>query len=278
MVTLEYHYDGVSWSMDVDTGESTISTALGAAATGTVETTIVGGLKYSSNKGWNKREMKGKSSGGSKQTPAKNPDALVTKGEIEEARKAAEEAEKKKSEFSTRQRVKYASYLLKGEARHWWDIIKITHGDDVASVMKWEEFKDLDMENYCPQGLMDKLGEEFLKLQQNDMIVLKYMAKFNEKARFIKYQVATEERNIKLYIWGLRARIKGPVQQARPLKFQEAVELALMATLAIPMYLIGQLDVEAILKAKRTYLEFIMNQGWRLELKDGSHPSLISYK
>ncbi|GKD08806.1 hypothetical protein Tco_1188491, partial [Tanacetum coccineum] len=46
--------DGVSWSMDVDTSESAISTALGAAATGTGETTIVGGLKYSSNKGWNK--------------------------------------------------------------------------------------------------------------------------------------------------------------------------------------------------------------------------------
>ncbi|GJT57831.1 hypothetical protein Tco_0992885 [Tanacetum coccineum] len=37
-----------------DTGESVISTALGAAATGTIATVIVGGLKYSSNKGWNK--------------------------------------------------------------------------------------------------------------------------------------------------------------------------------------------------------------------------------
>ncbi|GJT53208.1 zinc finger, CCHC-type, retrotransposon gag domain protein [Tanacetum coccineum] len=228
--------------------------------------------------------MEGKGSGGSKQTPAKNPDAPVTKGELgneikrimsehlptilaqsqenfrkaEEARKAAEDAEKKKkvneeaerrrkamedkraaeeqerkrnaeqarknaedaerlrieeaerrrnteaqrdgctykaflncnpaefhgdsdpvivtnwlkeiedifeiSECSTRQRVKYASHLLKGEARHWWDMIKIARGDDVASVMTWEEFEDLVMENYCPQGLMDKLEEEFLKL------------------------------------------------------------------------------------------------------------------
>ncbi|GKE13658.1 hypothetical protein Tco_1421235, partial [Tanacetum coccineum] len=49
-------------------------------------------------------------------------------------------------------------------------------------------FEDLEMENYCPQGLMDKLEEEFLKLQQNDMTVPKYTAKFNEKARFAKYQ------------------------------------------------------------------------------------------
>ncbi|GJQ89701.1 zinc finger, CCHC-type, retrotransposon gag domain protein [Tanacetum coccineum] len=200
--------------------------------------------------------MEGKGFGGSKQTPAKNPDAPVTKGELgneikkimsehlptivaqsqenfrkaEEARKATEEAEKKKkaneeaerrrkamedkraaeeqerkrtaeqdrknaedaqrlrNEEAERRMVKYASHLLQGEARHWWDMIKITRGDDVASVMTWEEFEDLVMENYCPQGLMDKLEEEFLKLQQNDMTVLKYTAKFNEKARFLKYQ------------------------------------------------------------------------------------------
>nr|GEV75707.1 reverse transcriptase domain-containing protein [Tanacetum cinerariifolium] len=153
--------------------------------------------------------MKGKSSSGSKQTPAKNPDALVTKGELGRQKKPGKlqkRLRKRKeaqrdgcgykaflncnqaefygdsdpvivtnwlkeiedmfeiSEFLTRQMVKYASYLLKGEARHWWDIIKITRGDDVASVMKWEEFEDLVMENYCPQGLMDKLEEEFLKL------------------------------------------------------------------------------------------------------------------
>ncbi|GKE49757.1 zinc finger, CCHC-type, retrotransposon gag domain protein [Tanacetum coccineum] len=92
------------------------------------------------------------------------------------------------SECSTRQRVKYASHLLKGEARHWWDMIKIACGDNVASVMTWEEFKDLVMENYRPQGLIDKLEEEFLKLQQNDMTVPKYTSKLNEKARFAKYQ------------------------------------------------------------------------------------------
>ncbi|PWA53438.1 hypothetical protein CTI12_AA444120 [Artemisia annua] len=108
------------------------------------------------------------------------------------------------SECSPGQRVKYASHFLKGEARHWWNMIKIA------------------------RGLMDKLEEEFLKLQQNDMTVSKYTTKFNEKARFAKYQVATEERRIKRYIWGLRAGIRGPVQQARPATFQEAVELALM--------------------------------------------------
>nr|GFA74836.1 retrovirus-related Pol polyprotein from transposon TNT 1-94 [Tanacetum cinerariifolium] len=40
--------DGASWSIDVDTGESAKSTALGAAAIGTRETSNVGGLKYSS--------------------------------------------------------------------------------------------------------------------------------------------------------------------------------------------------------------------------------------
>ncbi|GJT44817.1 zinc finger, CCHC-type, retrotransposon gag domain protein, partial [Tanacetum coccineum] len=208
-------------------------------------------------------EMEGKGSGGSKQTPAKNLNVPVTKGELEEARKAAEETQKKKkaneeverrrkamedkrvaeeqerkrkaeqdrknaedagrlrneeaerrrrnaeaqgdgcsyksflnckpsefhgysdpvivtnwlreiedifeiSECSNRQMVKYASHLLKGEARHWWNMSKIARGDGVASVITWDEFEDLII------------------------------------------------------------RDEGPVQQARPTTFQEAVNIALM--------------------------------------------------
>nr|GEU72845.1 reverse transcriptase domain-containing protein [Tanacetum cinerariifolium] len=103
--------------------------------------------------------MEGKGSSGSKQTPTKNQDAHVTKGELEEARKAAEEAEKKRKikrlrgrekQWKIRELVKYASHLLKGEARHWWNMSKIARGNDVASVMTWEEFEDLVMENYYP--------------------------------------------------------------------------------------------------------------------------------
>nr|GEU71398.1 zinc finger, CCHC-type, retrotransposon Gag domain protein [Tanacetum cinerariifolium] len=224
--------------------------------------------------------MEGKCAGGSKQTPTKNLNTLVTKGELgneikrimsehlpsnlaqsqenlrktEKARKAVEEAEKKKkmneeaerrrktmedkraaeeqekkrkaeqdrknAEDAERLRIKEAERRRNAKAqrdgctykallncnpaefhgdsdpviaRHWWDMIKIARGDDVASVITWEEFGDLVMKNYCPQGLMDKLEEEFLKLQENDMIVPKYTAKFNEKARFAKYQEPQEE-------------------------------------------------------------------------------------
>ncbi|GJY48819.1 hypothetical protein Tco_0438775 [Tanacetum coccineum] len=49
--------EGSSRSMVVDEGEPAISIALGATATGTGETTLCGGLKYSSNMGWNKRSQ-----------------------------------------------------------------------------------------------------------------------------------------------------------------------------------------------------------------------------
>ncbi|PWA53191.1 reverse transcriptase domain-containing protein [Artemisia annua] len=70
------------------------------------------------------------------------------------------------SECSPRKRVNYASHSLKGEARHWWNMIKIARGNEVVSAMTCEQFEELVMENYCPQGLMDKLEEEFLKQQQ----------------------------------------------------------------------------------------------------------------
>ncbi|GJT01811.1 putative ribonuclease H-like domain-containing protein [Tanacetum coccineum] len=43
-----------TWSIDIDTGHLVVSTALGATATRTRETAMVGGLKYSSNMGWKK--------------------------------------------------------------------------------------------------------------------------------------------------------------------------------------------------------------------------------
>ncbi|GKF57203.1 hypothetical protein Tco_0170740, partial [Tanacetum coccineum] len=43
--------EGASWLMEIDTGESANTSALGAAASGTRETAIVRGLKYSSNIG-----------------------------------------------------------------------------------------------------------------------------------------------------------------------------------------------------------------------------------
>ncbi|GJR18866.1 hypothetical protein Tco_0967393 [Tanacetum coccineum] len=48
------HHESASWSIEVDTGESAISTALGVVATRAGETTLGGGSKYSSNIGWNK--------------------------------------------------------------------------------------------------------------------------------------------------------------------------------------------------------------------------------
>nr|GEX06933.1 uncharacterized mitochondrial protein AtMg00810-like [Tanacetum cinerariifolium] len=46
--------DGASWSIDVDTCQLAKSTTLSAATIRTGETSIVGGLKYPSNIGWNK--------------------------------------------------------------------------------------------------------------------------------------------------------------------------------------------------------------------------------
>nr|GEZ19296.1 hypothetical protein [Tanacetum cinerariifolium] len=193
------------------------------------------------------REMEGKGAGGSKQTPTKNLDAPVTKGELgndikrimsehlpsilaqskenlkkeEEARKAVEEAERRRkamkdkratdeqerkrkaeqdrknaeeveneetqkpketdeiedifeiSECSSRKRVKYASHLLKGEARPWWDMIKIARGDDVASVITWEECKKpghkiADCPERKPQEPQEEAGYNGKRVEYND--------------------------------------------------------------------------------------------------------------
>ncbi|GJQ96033.1 zinc finger, CCHC-type, retrotransposon gag domain protein [Tanacetum coccineum] len=158
----------------------------------------------------------------------------------EEARKAVEKSGKKKraNEDAKRRRKAMKDKRVAEEQERKRKAEQDMKNAEDAERRRYEEAKrqrsaeaqrmDVAIKNYCHQGLMDKLEEKFLKLQHNDMTVPKYISKFNEKTRFAKYQVATEERKIKRYIWGLRSEIRGPVQQARPATFQEAVELALM--------------------------------------------------
>lgn len=47
------------------------------------------------------------------------------------------------SECSNAQKVKYATRMLKGEALHWWDIIKVARGKEYVRVMTWEQFTKL---------------------------------------------------------------------------------------------------------------------------------------
>nr|GEU95745.1 hypothetical protein [Tanacetum cinerariifolium] len=69
-----------------------------------------------------------------------------------------------------------------------------------------------------------KLEQEFLNLEQGDMSMREYTTRFNERARFSKHHVQTEERRIHRYKWGMNFGTRELVKATRPKTYQEAVD------------------------------------------------------
>ncbi|GJU31228.1 putative reverse transcriptase domain-containing protein [Tanacetum coccineum] len=90
--------------------------------------------------------------------------------------------------------------------------------------MTWEEFKEIIINKFCPEGELKQLEHEFLNLEQEDMSMREYTTHFNKKARFTKHHVQTEERRINSYIWGMNSRIRELVKATRPKTYQEVVD------------------------------------------------------
>jgi hypothetical protein len=65
------------------------------------------------------------------------------------------------SNCSDELKVKYASHSLKGEALSWWNMVLQTRGRDAVSRLKWEEFKNILVEKYCPYNEVEKIEAEF---------------------------------------------------------------------------------------------------------------------
>ena len=84
----------------------------------------------------------------------------------------------------------------------WWNWAK-TFRD--LEAMTWVEFHDLFMGKYFLDTARHAKAQEFLELKHGTMIVLEYVARFTELARFSDEYVAKVRRlenGLKLSIWG----------------------------------------------------------------------------
>ena len=75
----------------------------------------------------------------------------------------------------------------------------------------WEEFRELFMGKYFPASVRHEKACEFLELKQGTMIVLEYMAKFTELARFVDDYVAMDMAKVRKFEDGLKLSIRGKI-------------------------------------------------------------------
>ncbi|XP_028081778.1 uncharacterized protein LOC114283146 [Camellia sinensis] len=103
-------------------------------------------------------------------------------------------------------RIALAVFELDDEADHWWELIKNTR--DVAS-LSWNQFRELFLNKYFPNTVRRERVKEFQNLEQGNMTVTQYAAKFEELARYAIRFVANDKEKARMFEWGLGLTIRG---------------------------------------------------------------------
>ena len=84
------------------------------------------------------------------------------------------------------QKATYATYMLVGEAEHWWRGARALLCAQRVQ-LTWDDFKATFLEKYFPKNVRIQKEVEFLQLKQENMTIDQYTAKFDELAKFSTY-------------------------------------------------------------------------------------------
>ena len=83
---------------------------------------------------------------------------------------------------SEEQKASYATFMLDKEADHWWLITKSLL-EDQGPVL-WRRFREAFYKKYFPDSVRQQKMGEFIHLEQRDLTVAQYEAKFTELSHF----------------------------------------------------------------------------------------------
>ena len=113
--------------------------------------------------------------------------------------------------------------------------------------MTWEEFHELFMGKYFPASARHAKAWEFLELKQGMMMVLEYVAKFTEVARFTDDYVATDMAKVRKFEDGLKLSIRGKIVGL----LQQDMDLMVKTSMAIAREVVDATNIrEADVKVK----------------------------
>ena len=104
--------------------------------------------------------------------------------------------------------IRLAAFQLEGEAQVWWRWARASRD---LEAMTWAEFQELFMGKYFPETVRHAKAQEFLELKQGEMIVIDYVARFTELARFADEYVATDMAKVRRFENGLKLSIRARI-------------------------------------------------------------------
>ncbi|XP_031283418.1 uncharacterized protein LOC116142108 [Pistacia vera] len=109
------------------------------------------------------------------------------------------------------EKIPYATYLLRGDAMTWWELMEQTQD---TTTLTWSGFKELFEEQYRTADMISSKLQEFISLQQGNMTVKKYSIKFNSLAKFASILVSTPQTQLERFVGGLHPTITRDVMSS----------------------------------------------------------------
>ncbi|KAJ8619853.1 hypothetical protein MRB53_028382 [Persea americana] len=100
-------------------------------------------------------------------------------------------------------KVRLATYKIKGTAEHWWEFEEEALRKTETEIT-WEVFKDTFNKKYIPKHIRAQKAQEFANLIQGNMTVAEYEAKFSELARYAPHLIPDEASKADKFEKGLR--------------------------------------------------------------------------
>ncbi|XP_070057811.1 uncharacterized protein [Nicotiana tomentosiformis] len=118
--------------------------------------------------------------------------------------------------------VDFATFQLEGRARNWWKSYLLGRPAD-SPPMTWDRFTRIFLDRYILPSQREELRFQFEQLQQVQISVTDYEARFSELSRHALMILPTEAERVQRFVAGLHTSIHATM--AREVEMRTSYEL-----------------------------------------------------
>ncbi|XP_057484593.1 uncharacterized protein LOC130770961 [Actinidia eriantha] len=130
-------------------------------------------------------------------------------------------------EVTNEQKLTLATFMLRGEARNWWESMRRMQPEGVPIL--WQRFVEIFNDQYFPRIYRMQKEEEFMSLKKRTMSIVEYEEKFIALSRFAPEMVRTEDMKCRRFEQGLDWQIRSRVAMFEINVYSELVNKAKIA-------------------------------------------------
>ncbi|XP_011627634.1 uncharacterized protein LOC105421547 [Amborella trichopoda] len=122
------------------------------------------------------------------------PSTFLGQGSVEKAERWLMQVEKifEVLQCSDELKLRLGAFMLEGDAEHWWHSVQQDWKDEI--IPTWEGCLEAFSKKYFPESVKERKEVEFIELQQGNLIVDQYVAKFLELSRYVPHIMNMEAR------------------------------------------------------------------------------------